>query len=50
MLKVDGLEVEGDFLDATALGITEDDRCALIKTLAYINAGRIKHLPREGFG
>lgn len=50
MIDVDGLEIEGDFLNAEDLGIKEEDRCALIKTLAYIEAGKIKHLPRNNWG
>lgn len=39
-MDTDGLELEGRFLSADALGLDEEHRCALIKTLAFIEAGR----------
>jgi hypothetical protein len=37
------LELEGKFLDAQTLGLTEDQRCGLVKTLAWLEAGKLDH-------
>lgn len=38
------LETTGKFLSAKVLGIQEKERCALIRTLAFIEAGRTLHV------
>lgn len=35
------LELEGKFLDANTLGLTEEQRCGLVKTLAWLEAGKL---------
>lgn len=37
------LELEGKFLDAETLGLTEKQRCGLVKTLAWLEAGKLDH-------
>ena len=41
------LELEGKFKTAAELGLSEDQRCGLIKALAYIEAGKITHINYE---
>lgn len=37
------LELEGKFLDAQTLGLSEEQRCGLVKTLAWLEAGKLDH-------
>lgn len=41
------LELEGKFKPAAELGLQDDQYCGLIKTLAYMEAGRLKHVPKQ---
>ena len=43
------LELEGKFKAAEELGLEYNQYCGLIKTLAYMEAGRLKHVPKERF-
>ena len=38
------LELEGKFKTADELGLGEEQRCGLVKTLAYIEAGKLMHV------
>ena len=37
------LTLEGKFLDHQALGLTEPQYCGLVKTLAWLEAGKLDH-------
>jgi len=42
------LKLEGKFLDAKTLGLTEKQYCGLIQTLAWLEAGKLDHENEKG--
>ncbi len=41
------LELEGKFKTAAELGLSEAQRCGLVKTLAFMEAGKLMHVNRS---
>ena len=41
------LELEGKFKTAAELGLSEAQRCGLVKALAFMEAGKLSHAPKS---